>query len=143
MIRVAGENDLHELLCMSEEFWAAGGPIDGFDAEYTLKKLKQLIVSGMILVDRDLTGMIIIIYNEHLCVPKVNACELAWYVKPESRASGVGMELLKTAINISKNAGADTMTLAFMEKSMPNVIKSIYEKLGFQLSETSYIKRLK
>lgn len=142
MIREAESKDLPRLLEMSEAFWTAGGPVDGFDKGYTKSKLTRLLDDALILVDNDVQSMLILLFNEHLCVPKVNVCELAWYVEPAARSTGVGMSLLKEGIRIAKESNAETMTLAFMEKSMPNVIKSIYENLGFELSETSYIKRL-
>ena len=145
MIRQANKQDLDQLLSMSKDFWLAGGPIDDWDAGYTHKKLESIIENHLILVSDNesvITGMIILVFVDHLCAPVVNACELAWYVRPEYRGSSIGIKLLQQAVEISRASGAKTMTLAYMERSMPDTIQSIYERLGFERNETSYLMRL-
>lgn len=145
MIRRAIDADFEPLFAMCREFWKAGGPLPEFDEDYTREKLRLILGSCPVLVSVDsglITGMLILTFTEHLCAPLVNCGEVAWYVRPEHRKGGVGLELLREGIQLARESGAHTMTFVYMQASMPDVIKSIYESLGFVESERTYLKRL-
>jgi GNAT superfamily N-acetyltransferase len=67
---------------------------------------------------------------------------LAWWVAPEHRGGTAGIKLLKRLESAAKEKGCVYWSMAFMETSMPSVVKKMYEKLNYELKETSYGKRL-
>lgn len=145
MIRDALSKDIPQLLLMCEAFWKEGAPFEEYDERHTLDKLKQYLdmfpfyVSE---VDGKLNGMMILVYSDALCAPIKFAAELAWYVVPEARRGGIGIELIKNAEARAIEDGCQAISMAYMTKNMPDVVKSIYEKLGYRESERTYLKRL-
>lgn len=72
----------------------------------------------------------------------LSGTELAWWVDPEHRAGSNGIKLLKHIEQSAKDAGVKYWTMAYMESSMPETIKRIYEKMGYRQTEVMYTKEL-
>jgi GNAT superfamily N-acetyltransferase len=68
--------------------------------------------------------------------------ELAWWIQPEHRGGKLGIQLLKALEQAAKAAGCDFWSMLYMESSMPDTIKQMYQKMGYKLQETSYLKPL-
>lgn len=140
MIRPAEDSDLFDILGMCKAFWMASQDIP-YDHVHTEKKLKQLHENHMIFVS-DVSGaangFMIVASTENLCSPTLTACELAWYVSPEARGGSCGIKLLQAGENYAKLIGCKKMSMVFMESSMPQSVKKIYDKLGYKLVETRF-----
>lgn len=68
--------------------------------------------------------------------------ELAWYVNPEHRSGTNGIKLLKHIESLAKAAGIKYWVMAYMESSMPETVKHIYEKMGYKQTEVLYMREL-
>ena len=68
--------------------------------------------------------------------------ELAWWVEPSSRSTGAGIALLERLEDAARAIGVKYWTMIYMETSMPEQIRQIYEQRGYSLKETSYVKQL-
>jgi GNAT superfamily N-acetyltransferase len=129
---------------MCKDFWSSTQG-EAYDHEHTEIKLKSIYDNHIILISESkgsVTGFIIVAITENLCSSILTACELAWYVKPCSRGGRDGVSLLKAAESYAKISGCAKMSMVFMESSMPESIKLIYDKLGYNLKETRYERAL-
>lgn len=68
--------------------------------------------------------------------------ELAWWVNPEHRSGSNGIKLLKHIEALAKEAGIKYWVMAYMESSMPETVKCMYEKMGYRKTEISYMREL-
>lgn len=68
--------------------------------------------------------------------------EIAWWVDPEYRAGRHGILLLRHIEGLAKEAGIKYWNMAYMESSMPEEIKSMYERLGYERTEVIYTRVL-
>lgn len=67
------------------------------------------------------------------------ATEIAWWVEPDKRGSGVGAELHKALEYWAKNvAGCKYMSMASLDKT----VEKYYKKNGYKLYERAYMKVL-
>lgn len=142
MIRPYKESDKEKLLSLCEEFWASTcGDLCEFEREHTSSKLDQFISSGACIVSDHVDGFILLVESSNLCNSQTICAEVAWYVSPESRG-GLGVQLLNAAIRYCTIKGVSSLSMMFMQSSMPDSIERIYDKLGFKLRETTYVKRI-
>lgn len=68
------------------------------------------------------------------------AGELAYYLDPELRGTGVAKRLLFSMESVAKHRGVNYMAMISMEHSMD--VGPIYEKMGYTKTETTYTKEL-
>lgn len=68
--------------------------------------------------------------------------EIAWWVDPEHRGGTNGVALLKHIERQAKEAGIKYWNMAYMESSMPEHVKSLYERLGYIQTEVIYSRVL-
>lgn len=66
--------------------------------------------------------------------------EAFWYVDENHR--GQGLKLLIKGQKVAKEMGAKRMMMMFLENSMPEKVKNIYERMGYKLIQTTYFKEL-
>jgi len=66
--------------------------------------------------------------------------ESFWYVDENHR--GQGLKLLIKGQQVAKEMGAKRMMMVFLENSMPEKVKSIYERMDYKLIQTTYFKEL-
>ena len=81
-----------------------------------------------------------------VCVPDCHrecmvASEFFWYVKPEHR--GGGIRLLKAFEKWAREQGADRIIMTHLADSMPEGLKKLYIRLGYEELETNYIKEVR
>ena len=72
----------------------------------------------------------------------IHGSELAWWVDEEHRGGRLGIQLLRGLELAAKAAGCSYWSMVYLESSMPDSIRKIYLKMGYQLNETVYGKRL-
>lgn len=87
-------------------------------------------------------GMIALFVTPHLFMANVLAAnEVAWWVTPEGRAAGIGGKLLDVAEEAAKQVGVRIIQMLALSNS-PAVAREVYEKRGYQPTETAYTKVL-
>lgn len=72
---------------------------------------------------------------------ELTAMELFWYVSPEFRGDA-GIRLLAQAEKWAKRSGCISMMMIHLADCMPDKIKGIYTKNGYDLMETHWVKEL-
>ena len=68
--------------------------------------------------------------------------ELAWWVDPEHREMGSGIELLSHIEGLARIKGIKHWNMVYQTASMPTVVKHIYEKMGYTENEVVYSRVL-
>jgi len=66
--------------------------------------------------------------------------ESFWYVDENHR--GQGLKLLIKGQQVAKEMGAKRMMMVYLENSMPEKVRSIYERMDYKLIQTTYFKEL-
>lgn len=143
MIRPFKESDRDRVLSLCEEFWTAScaDEYGEYEEGHTSNKLSEILSSGACFVTNDVSGFILLVESTNLCNPGKVAAEVAWYVTPNARG-GDGIALLKTAIRYCELKEISSLSMMYMQSSMPESIVKIYDKMGLIKRETTYIKRL-
>lgn len=142
MIRIAGIADYEVVYKMALEFIRTTAYADIFD-EPTLNAivvqfLEETTLNRVILLDSEGRGMLAgarvpFIFGQHS-----NATEVGWWVYPEHRKSGLGIELLQAFEYWAQQAGCRFVTMI----SLDNALGKFYEKQGYSLMERTYMKDL-
>lgn len=66
--------------------------------------------------------------------------EAFWYVHPDHR--GHGLALLTALEKEAAAAGCKFLTMVYLVDSMPDAVRSIYERRGYKAMEVHYIKEV-
>ena len=141
MIRRATESDFESILNLSEKFWESTIYSEPFDRDHAMVMVKLSFDLGLLAVidTGQVVGFCAAIMAPILGSPcAYGATELAWYVSPESRGGKNGVKLMQFMEEIAKEAGVKYFTMISMHSSMD--VGSIYERLGYTKTETSYTK---
>lgn len=146
MIRHGEERDIEPIVAMACEFWAHTTYKDPACPE-TIRGMVSLCINdhlmSVIEINNDLVGFAAGLTGPLLGNGLVlTGTELAWWVNPAHRSGSNGVKLLKHIEQSAKDAGVTYWSMAYMESSMPEAIKGIYEKMGYQRTEITYMKRL-
>lgn len=144
-IRKARLTDIPALIAMGQDFVASTEYKDQIvlDRNHCMVLLENLINSpnGCILVSTDgnyLTGMMGLVTILHLFSGECVVSELFWWMNPQYRGQGVGMELLEKAEQWSCLQGAKKLIMI-----APNIaVEKLYQRHGYQRVEVSYQKEL-
>lgn len=97
--------------------------------------------NGRVLVAEEagtLVGMIAVIAKEHFITGEIIGGELVWWVNPEQRPRGVGIQLLKMAEQAARDLGAKHMQMIAPDERVGN----LYKRRGYELVEVTYQRRL-
>lgn len=142
MIRPYKKSDKPKLIELCREFWESSSlDLGSFDYDHTSQKLDHIISTGACIVSDNVDGFILLVESTNLCNSRSICAEVAWYVTPSARG-GLGIKLLDAAIRYCQIKGVSCLSMMFMQSSMPESIEKIYGKLGFELRETTYVKRI-
>ena len=147
MIRNATTDDFPKIEKMASQFW----PDAGFDVPYkdgsSMFYIKLAYNQSLLIVakkDGELVGFAAGAKSPLMGNSDYMAgSELAWWVHPDHRGGKLGIQLLQGLEQAAKDAGCHYWSMIFMQSSMPDTIKGIYEKMGYKLQETTYLKRIK
>ena len=145
MIRKATPQDFDVILDMASEFWRHTQFDEPFDREHTLNVVQLCYDQDLLIVAEDdgICGFIAAIKTPLLCSSLSKAAtELAWYVTPKKRGTLHGIRLIEDLESLCIEQEVKYLSMAFMETSMPEKVKKLYESLGYTLQETLYTKRL-
>lgn len=146
MIRKGTINDFLELELLCAEFWKSS-PVDVPYKEGSALFYLQLALDCELLFVAEKDGLLVGIIAACITPLMGNndynlAAELVWYVDPKHRTGRTGM-MLKNVMEIAaKEKGCHFMSMMYMKSSMPETIKSIYEKSDYQPAEQTYLRVL-
>ena len=142
-VRLATEDDFDAILDMCAEFWQHTQFSEPFDRDHTLNMVEMSYDHGLLCVaeDDEISGFIAAIKSPLLGSAEAwMATELAWYVKPEKRGTLHGIQLIELLEHLCEQDRVKYLNMAFMETSMPEKVKKLYQSLGYALQETVYTK---
>lgn len=145
MIRPANSNDLVRIVEMSEKFYQTTKYQDfaDFNAPTCAVLAQTLMEVGVLLVaevEGKVVGMVGLILTPFLFnCSIIGAYEIVWWVDPEHQGSRVGFNLLKAIEPACKEKGASIIQMVSLPSSPP-AVESLYKKMGYSHSESSYTK---
>jgi len=144
MIRLATLEDMAELLRMGEAFFNASGYADftTFDKKDTTTLVTKLIDEGWLLTDGKSAMIGFVVFPMFMNSSTIISQELFWWVDEEARKTGVGIEILKKAEDLSKEHGASVMAMLSLNDLDGEKVNKLYEKLGYKQREQSYMRAL-
>lgn len=113
-----------------------------FNPDICLRNWKTLVERGLgvVFIVGDVDGFLAAVKTPDINTGELKAVELGWYVKPSKR--GIGLKLLRTYIEWAKESGCKAVGVTHMQDVMPQVVKRIYERMGFIHTESSYLMEL-
>jgi len=146
MIRTGTVDDIDDIVRMAEEFWQHTMFDEEYEPEMVAGMAENCMDQGLMSVLQigdDVVGFACGVMGPLLANSKVMAgTELAWWVDPVHRQGRNGVMLLKSLEKKAKAAGVKYWTMVFMESSMPDTVKGMYERMGYHKSEESHTKVL-
>jgi GNAT superfamily N-acetyltransferase len=83
-------------------------------------------------------GMLLAMTMPFIWGTKPTATEMAWWVEPDHRKSGIGKALIHSFQEWAKDKGCAAITLTGLDSS----VSKMYDKLGYKLCEQTYIKEI-
>lgn len=90
--------------------------------------------------DDKFIGAIGLVFTPSLEDGVLTCMEAFWYVDEKNR--GQGLKLFLKAEKVAKEMGAKRMIMMYLQNSMPDKVKNIYERMGYKYIQTSYFKEL-
>jgi GNAT superfamily N-acetyltransferase len=100
--------------------------------QITILAKKDNVVAGAI------QGVLIPhIWNKNILA----AQEMLFYVKPDFRGSSVAMRLIRAYEDLMKEIRPDMSSLSLMAWFSPTSLPKVYNKMGYSLSEQTYLKK--
>lgn len=148
-IRQATLADVPAIVAMSERFYAATEfparlrfPFDPGTVEKIAADLARDHVMLVAEGDGQLVGMVgLYVLPFMFNAGHRSAHEIVWWVNPDAQGAGVGKALLAAIDAACANKGAEAIYMVHLASSPPQAA-ALYERLGYALTESSYVKRL-
>lgn len=141
MIRDALPEDFDRILDLCGEFWKHTLYTEPFDRDHTLNMVNMAYDHDLLLVAGDCAGFMAAVKAPLLgSSVGMQAIEVAWYVDPDARNGRYGIGLIKRMEDKVKEQGIKYWNMISMESSMPEKINSMYEKMSYNRSETTFTK---
>lgn len=147
-IRQATLADVPAIVGMSERFYETTEfparlrfPFD----PATVERLASGLVDHVLLVADDgeqLRGMVgLFVLPFMFNAAHASAHEIVWWVDPDAQGAGVGKALLAAIEPACRDKGAEAIYMVHLATSPPQAA-AIYERCGYALTESSYVKRI-
>lgn len=136
-----------DVVALIENFYVEA--IQHYDTGLDRERLSETVIEigtgklgkvFLMIVEGKCEGLLAGIYAPSLLNKKKIFQEVIWYVNKPFRLKGVS--LLKKSEEILRGEGFEVMIMAVLEASKPEKIKSLYERMGYKLFESHYIKGL-
>jgi GNAT superfamily N-acetyltransferase len=134
-IRIGGPADAHLLGLMLHEFNAAYGATDP-SAETVERLARPQLESGEVAVlfgGDGPDGFASLRFHASLYSPGPDACLEELWVRPHARGTGLGKALLKAAMEVARDRGADRIELN--TSTDDHEARSLYASAGFTNAE--------
>lgn len=147
MVRSGSSEDLESIASMAREFWQHTIYKDEEFCPDTVKAMAQMCIDQGLMSVLDANGSV----KGFACGLKgallancsvASGSEVAWWVDPDHRNGKNGIGLLINLEKQAKEAGIKYWNMIFMDSSMPDTIEGIYQKMGYNRSESAYSKVL-
>lgn len=139
-MKVATVGDIPEVTAMAIEFMNATG-YRKYSDDKVIEELVQTIVTSdpreKIIILKPGVGFIAGHKFKFVFGTGDLASEIAWYIMPEHRTNGAGLELLAAFEYWAKNVANCTMVSM---GSLNASVEKIYKKQGYKLYERAYMK---
>lgn len=146
MVRDGNTEDLAAVVKMAREFWKHTRYDETFDADYVEFMAATALDHGLLAIleiDGSAQGFVAGLKMPLLGNASVlGGTEIAWWVNPEARQGRNGITLMKHIEKMAKAQGVKYWSMIVMESCQPEVGAAIYERLGYEKSETSYTRIL-
>lgn len=145
MIRMAiTHDDVHKVAAFMKRFETASKFVK-VDVEYTTGRYWQMIQSGMAVMfilesDGEMIGGLGAVCFPDLHDGVMTAVETFWYVDPSHRGSG--MKLLDAYDKWSQLKNCKRDALIHLADSFPESLHKIYDRRGYELVESHYMRSL-
>jgi GNAT superfamily N-acetyltransferase len=101
---------------------------------------------GVLLVaDQDgvVVGMLFGVVSGFWFAPRsLWATELAWWVEPAARGGTAGIRLVTAFQDWARDKGAKVVAMSSLHLDHDNRVSSVLQRMGFEQSEHTYIKRI-
>lgn len=99
----------------------------------------KMLEEGVMFIDESKKGMIGGVFVPFIYTGEFQAIELCWWVDESIRHTGVGKELLRAFEDYAIGQGCKYITMI----SLDDQVGKVYEKLGYALTERTYMKELR
>ena len=144
MIRLATQEDIPELLRMSESFFNASGyaELTTFDESDSESTLNNLIEKGWLLTDGNHAMLGFVVFPMFMNSSTIIAQELFWWVDEEARKTGAGIKILSKAEKLAKEHGAKALMMLSLNDLNGKKVNKLYESLGYKQKEQTYMRVL-
>ena len=144
MIIQATEKEVSQGLLLGKQF-AEESKFVNFNSDVAIGNVKKLIRTniGVLFLAYDnskLIGMICGIKYPDFLTGLLTATELFWFVDKKKR--GIGLRLLIKFESWARKENCKNIIMMHLSDSMPETVKTIYEKKGYKHLESHYIKEL-
>jgi GNAT superfamily N-acetyltransferase len=145
MIRLATEEDIFDLLVLTKNFMKEAGEFFKFNKDKIETFLSMAIPSDdhcviVCEVEGSVVGFLICQCADNPFVDRKLAFEIGWYMSKEHRGARNSIRLLKAFEEWAISKGVDCLILADIPKLTD--LADLYGKLGYFLSERSFVKVL-
>ena len=147
MIRDCETKDIPAIIEMSREFWKhtiyKAEPLQDDAVQAMTEKCMDDGLCLVLEIDGAVEGFVCGIKGPLLAnFDVVSGTELAWWVNEKFRNTGGGLKLLREIEKSARREGIKYWSMAYMESSMPESIKTIYDSMGYKINESLYTKVL-
>lgn len=144
MIRLAVDEDMTELLRMSESFFDASGYSDltDFNKDDSQIVLEKLIDDDLLLTDGKNVMFGFLVFPILMNASTLIAQELFWWVDEHLRGSGVGVEILKQGEKLAKEKGATALLMLSLNDLNGKAVNKLYRSMGYKQKESTFVKVL-
>jgi len=145
-VREATYEDIFELLMLAFEFSKEGPDhFKPFEKEVVEERLTGAIDNEAYLVlvlenNGEIQGGIVGVCMAPWMMSEPFAVELAWFVRKSARDGRGAIKLVKAYETWAKSKGVTKIGMSDLTKIQG--LGKLYERLGYSLSETSYIKEI-
>ena len=144
IIRKATNDDIFDLLVLARGFSREAPAMHEWDRDKTEAMLKTCIENELTTIivmefEGEVVGGIVGVVQPLLMSNTVVASELAWFVDPNHRGKGA-IKLVKAFEGWAKEKGAEYVTMADI-RGIADLSK-LYERLGYELTEAAYSKKV-
>lgn len=145
--RIALPSDREAIYAFGRTFWDqtlyAQAGIE-YDRDTVFEVIQMCIDEGVALLAEDgnkIVGMILVLVFPFLMNRNhLAATEWVFYVDPAYRRDGIGDTLIETAEAWLKHRGVTLFNMVNLQNVTPENAAKLYEKHGFTLAETTYLK---
>lgn len=136
---------LDRVMLLAEEFFKTSKFLRNFSREVATRNWTLFIQQGWGVVfileeEGRVVGFLGALKFPDISTGEMKAQEIGWFVTKECR--GKGLHLLLAYLDWARKNRCKAVSVAYLADSMPDKVKSIYERLGFELTENVYSKEI-